>query len=421
MKIISSGSKPKGAVHVPPSKSHSIRALFWATLADGLSTIKGRLKSDDVDSAIHACRCLGAEIEENGKILTVNGTGGDITATENIIDVGNSGTTARFVTSLASLSRKPVTITGDESTCRRPMGALFKSLRDLGVSIEKSTDGKFLPATVRGPIRGGVTAVDGTSSQFLSSLLVHSPFSDKAVTLRLKSLNEKPYVDMTLNWMSRLGIEFEHNGYAEFRIPPRQSVKSFDAEIPSDFSSATFFLSLAAIEGTELELLGLDMEDSQGDKKVIDFLIDMGADINCGESIKVKGRKLKGRVLDLNSTPDALPAMAVVACLAEGTTELINVPQARIKETDRIAVMTQELRKMGADIKEREDGLVIQGGRLNGAKVEGHFDHRVVMSLSIAGFAAEGKTEISTAEAINITFPNFVELMQECGANIKME
>jgi 3-phosphoshikimate 1-carboxyvinyltransferase len=414
-------STVNGSVRIPPSKSHSIRAVFLASLAEGTSNIRYRLHSADVDSAITACRGLGAEITENGDTLTVKGVNGHVKPIQDTIDVGNSGTTANFVLSMASLSDRPVTITADDQTRKRPVLPLCRSLEQLGAIIEESDNGK-LPIRIRGPIRGGTADVDGATSQYLSSLLIHAPFCESSTTLRLTGLNEKPYADMTVDWLKKLGIQLERKGYQEFNIQPKQKIKGFEASIVADFSSSAFFLILAAIPGCKVELQGLDFSDTQGDKEVVNYLKLMGADIEIGKTIKISGRQLRGHTIDLNNTPDALPAMAVAACLAQGTTRLTNVPQARIKETDRIEVMAKELKKMGADIAEEPDGLVIHGGKpLTGTKVDGHYDHRVVMSLAIAGLAASGETIISTAEAIKITFPDFVAFMKKCGAKMEME
>jgi 3-phosphoshikimate 1-carboxyvinyltransferase len=226
---------------------------------------------------------------------------------------------------------------------------------------------------------------------------------------------------MTLDWLTRQGIRFEANGLTSFRIPPRQKYHAFKRQVPGDFSSATFFLVAGAVTDSDVTLLGLDMADEQGDREVVRMLEAMGAEVSVSMTgVRIRRRTLDAQEFDLNATPDALPAMAVAASLAKGETRLVNVAQARVKETDRIAVMAAELRKMGAKIKEREDGLVIRGGRLKGAEVCGHNDHRVVMALAVAGLAAEGETTIDTAECAAVTFPNFVELMQKLGGRMRM-
>ncbi|MGB9587510.1 MAG: 3-phosphoshikimate 1-carboxyvinyltransferase, partial [Armatimonadota bacterium] len=214
---------------------------------------------------------------------------------------------------------------------------------------------------------------------------------------------------------------YEREGFERFSLPGRQGYHSFDKSIPGDFSSATFFLCAAAITGSELVVLGLDMSDTQGDKAVVSMLQEMGACVQqLPEGIYIKGMPLVGTDLDLSGTPDALPALAVTACFAKGTTRLLNVPQARLKETDRISVMCEELSKMGGKVIELPDGLVIEGSLLNSAKVRGHHDHRVVMALAVAGLACDGITEVDTAEAVDVTFPSFVELMQSVGARLEI-
>jgi 3-phosphoshikimate 1-carboxyvinyltransferase len=191
--------------------------------------------------------------------------------------------------------------------------------------------------------------------------------------------------------------------------------------VPGDFSSATFPLCAAAITPSRLLLKGLDMGDTQGDKEVINMLKSMGADIQTGEEgILVASSGLTGGELDLNNTPDALPALAVVGCFAKGETVLKNVAQARIKETDRIKVMATELSKMGADIEEMKDGLIIRQSELKGTKVRVYHDHRVVMALSLAGMMAQGETEIDSAESIGITFPGYVGKMCRLGARMEL-
>jgi 3-phosphoshikimate 1-carboxyvinyltransferase len=257
------------------------------------------------------------------------------------------------------------------------------------------------------------------TSQYITSLLINTPLADGDSTIHVPVLNERPYVEMTIDWLRRQAIRFEHEGLQEFRIPGGQRYQSFEGRIPADFSSATFFLAAGALGDNDVTSLGLDMNDSQGDKAVVEYLRLMGAEVEVGEGrIRVRGSELRGTELDLNATPDALPMMAAVGCFAKGTTRLVNVPQARIKETDRIRVMCTELSRLGARIRELEDGLVIEQSELTGAEVHGHDDHRVVMALAVAGLAARGETVIDSAEAVGVTFPTFLECMTGLGANL---
>ena len=421
MKIIVESSNLNGSIKIPASKSHTIRAVFIASLADGVSEVINPLESADGLSAVEACRCLGAEIKLLNDKWIVHGTGGNIRAVKKNIDVGNSGTTARFCTGSASLGKGLITITGDAQTRKRPMQSLIDALNNLGADIKSIENNGRLPITVKGRLRGGKTEVSGMTSQFISSLLVNCPLSDGNSEIHVKDLNEKPYVGITLWWLNKQGIKYRQENLERFFIKGKQSYKPFKETVPADFSSATFFLCAGAITDSEITLKGLDMEDTQGDKRVVHILKDMGANIDITkERIKIKGGNLRGMEIDMNDIPDALPAMSVVGCIAEGKTILRNVPQARIKETDRIAVMREELSKMGADIEELPDGLIIRKSKLRGAKVSSHGDHRAVMSLSVAGLIAEGRTEIESAEAVNITFPDFIDLMKNSGAKIKL-
>ena len=226
---------------------------------------------------------------------------------------------------------------------------------------------------------------------------------------------------MTLDWLDQQQIHYECEGWEVFKVKGRQSYHPFEKRVPGDFSSATFPLCAAAITPSRLLLKGLDMSDTQGDKEVVTMLKSMGADIQTSEGgILVASNELTGCELDLNNTPDALPALAVVGCFAKGETVLKNVAQARIKETDRIKVMATELSKMGADIEEMKDGLIIRQSELKGTKVHGYHDHRVVMALSLAGMMAKGETEIDSAESVDITFPGYVGNMCRLGARMEL-
>jgi 3-phosphoshikimate 1-carboxyvinyltransferase len=292
-------------------------------------------------------------------------------------------------------------------------------LNDLGANVFSVKNNNMAPVVVRGRLKGGRTSLDSITSQYLSSLLINLPLCEKDSEIAITRLNEVPYVEMTLWWLNKHGIKYSNDDFKSILIKGNQSYKPFSTVIPGDFSSATFFMALSAISGGEFTLENLDMSDPQGDKLVLSILEDMGAKVIIDEnSIIIKGNNLSGREIDMNSIPDALPAMAVVGCFAQGETRLLNVPQARLKETDRIHVMCQELKKMGADIEELSDGLIIRPSKLKGCTLDGHDDHRVVMALAVAGLNTEGETIINGAEAMNVTFPDFVELINSCGGNI---
>jgi 3-phosphoshikimate 1-carboxyvinyltransferase len=414
-------SETGGCVSVPGSKSHTIRALFIASLAGGQSVITNPLLSEDALSAVSVCRAFGAGVENLGDRFVVNGLDGKPQLPENIIDVGNSGTTLRFGVMTAGLIEGCTVFTGDYQIRRRPLAPLIDAMNHLGGEVFSTRGNGMAPVVVKGRLKGGKTDLDAVTSQYLSSILINAPLLDNDTEVTLTRLNEAPYVGMTMWWLDNQGIEYRNEDFKKFHIKGGQRYKPFQMAIPGDFSSATFFLVLSAVSGGEFLLKNLDMTDPQGDKKVLDYLRDMGTVIrHTEEGISVRGGELKGIEIDMNSTPDALPAMAVAGCFAEGETRLVNVPQARLKETDRIHVMCMELKKLGADIEELPDGLIIRKSRLKGCRVCGHDDHRVVMALAVAGLNTEGETVIDTAEAMNVTFPEFTRFIAECGGDIEM-
>ena len=425
MILVSEASRLSGRCLIPASKSHTIRAVLLATLAHGASMIRNPLESEDAHAARRACRAFGAKIDEEyegGKAWRVEGIGGDPQPPEDVIDIANSGTSCRLAIGAASLGSGYSVFTGDASVRGRPMEPLLGPLRNLGAEAFSTKGDGTLPVVVRGPLRGGVTEVEGFSSQFLSSLLLCAPLSAEGVEIRPLDLRERPYAEMSLLWLDRLGVRYERNAYEWFRIPGGQRYEAFDCHVPGDFSTATFLLCAAAMTDSQVCLEGLDMLDCQADKAVIDYLREMGARITIDDDgIHVSGGDLRGCELDLCDSPDALPALAVAGCAAAGETRLVNVAQARLKETDRIAVMCSELKKLGADIEELEDGLVIRQSALLGGTVEGFDDHRIVMSLAIAGCIAKAPVRVTAAEAVNVSYPAFLDDFQRLGASIRLE
>lgn len=408
-----------GIIEIPGSKSHTIRAIAIATMAEGRSVLRGILDSADTRSAIIAAKAFGAVIVQNGSDLVIDGIGNTPLSEGIHIDVGNSGTTLRIFTALAALYSQEVTFDGDKSIRQRPMTSLLNALKKLGVIVKSEND--KCPFTICGPLKGGKTTVNGISSQFLTAMLFASPLACEDIEIEVENLHEQPYVSITLDWLNRQGIKYTNRGLDYFFIPGRQKFKPFDSRIAADFSSATFALCAAAITQSEIKISGLDFSDHQGDKKVFGYLREMGMEIEeAGDGLIVKGGRLKGIDIDMNDTPDALPALAVVGCYAEGTTRLLNVEQARLKECDRISAIATELNKMGGKLQELPDGLVIRQSALNGTEVHGYDDHRMVMSLAIAALGAEGITTIDTAESIHVTYPSFIEDMVAIGAQIRI-
>ena len=312
-----------GDIRIPPSKSHTIRAAVFAGLARGTSVIHCPLKSDDTLACLGALRQLGAEVTEDDN-WTVKGFNGRPRVPDAPLDVKNSGTSLRFLSAVAALADGEIEITGDDSAQTRPMEPLLNALRSLGAVMAESKKKKGrAPLTVRGRAAGGMASVDGVTSQFISALLIIAPLLKRTSQLKVVKLNERPYVEITLYWLRKLGIEFTKKGRNNFNVPGGQSYYAFERAIPADFSSATFPLVGALItEGSDVLLKGLDMTDPQGDKKIIDIVKEMGGQVEAESGgVRVKFSELEGDKINLNEMPDALPALAVLGCFAEGETK----------------------------------------------------------------------------------------------------
>lgn len=413
-------SQVSGEVEVPPSKSYTHRAITISALGPG-GSVKRPLLSADTRATIRAAEAFGAEIAIEGETLAVAGVGGGPKTPENVIDVENSGTTLRIMAAVAALTDGAV-LTGDASIRRRPNGPLLKSLCDLGGEAFSIKKDDCAPLVVRGRIRGGRTVLDGSvSSQFLSALLISCPLAEGDSEIEIKGeLKSRPYAEITLEMLRAAGAKIETD-FERFAVQGGQSYDLGGYTVPGDFSSASYLLAAAAVTGSSLSVRGL-RPSKQGDSAIVSILQEMGAKISWDRSegvLEIEGRELSGVEVDASLTPDLVPTIAVLGSVAEGQTVVKNAEHVRHKETDRLRAMATELSRMGAKIAERPDGLVIEGGRLRGARVSGHHDHRIVMALTVAGLVA-GDTTVDTAEAVSVSYPGFFEEMARIGASVQV-
>lgn len=418
-------SRLEGRLDVPPSKSQSMRAILWATMAKGTSVVRDLLPSPDIDAMLSACQQLGAEITQDGTAWHIKGVAGCPCTPANVIDVGNSGLVLRFITSLACLCEGYTAITGDASIrSQRPMEPLIEGLRGLGGYAISTQNNGLAPIVVRGPLKAGFTQLQGHDSQPVSALLMTAPFLEGTTTIEVTDSGEKPFVALTLSWLQRLGIEYTNDDFARYSVTGRSVPEAFCYSVPGDHSSAAYPVVAALLTNSEVTIHNVDISDHQGDKKLFDVLRRMGADLVVNEaskSIRVGTKHvLKGITIDINDTIDALTLLAVVACFADGETQITNGEINRYKECDRIACIARELTRMGADIEERPDGLVIRQSMLQGAEVHSYNDHRMAMSLAIAGLASPGTTYVRSIGCVAKSFPSFALQMQQLHANIQV-
>ncbi|WP_407375727.1 3-phosphoshikimate 1-carboxyvinyltransferase [Methanobrevibacter sp.] len=430
-------SKIGGVVKAPPSKSYSHRAVILASLAKGTSKLYDMLYSEDTLASIRVCEALGAKISRNDECLEVVGTGGNLhNSSKTPIDLANSGTTLRLMTSVSALSDNEVTLTGDGSLQTRPMGLLMNALEPLGVTAKSLKDNEKAPILIKPGYVGGQTNIYGNvSSQFISSILISSPLSKHGVTLYvLPEFKSKPYVDMTIDIMRKFGVkplkgyylkhescDKEHQSCRidEFKVT-KQDYVACDYTVEGDYSSASYLLALIAINGGKAKIKNLFRNSKQGDKYILDILQAMGASIVRGEDYVEIGSDGKLKAIDVNLTnaPDLLITVAVLAAMAEGTTNITGVAHARVKETDRIDTTCRELEKLGCKLEEFEDGMSITGGVTSGV-VDSHGDHRLAMAFSLIGLKHD--IEITNGEVFDVSFPNFIETMAELGFELELK
>ena len=414
---------------MPSSKSETIRALILGSLATGKSEIENSLDCEDTQTALKVLKNLNIRILRRSGKLIVEGGGLPVKTKNKNINTGNSGITTRFILPILGLrgnNAAPLIFDCDSQMRKRPITPLVNALNNLGMKITFLKTRGNCPLVVEGALTGGSTSVDGITSQYISALLLSLPLAKKNSVITVKNLNERPYMEMTLEYLKSLGVSISHRKIKNldvYKIRGRQQYRDFRKTISGDFSSTSCFIAAGCLIKGKIVLEGLGLKSLQGDKRLIEILRRMGADI---ETLKNKivirgGKNLTGMPVDANDIPDLLPALAVVATCAEGKTKICNVPQARLKETDRIKSMALGLRRMGARVEERTAGLTVYKSDLKGCTVSGYKDHRTVMALVVAGMIAQGTTVISNREAVSKTFPKFYQLMKGLGGNIRLK
>lgn len=412
----------KGDIHIPPSKSQTMRAILFASLAKGKSTVKNYLKSPDTYDMIKACQLIGAKIEIEDNALYIKGVSGRPITPDNIIDVGNSGQILLFVGAVCGLIHGTSIITGDKSVrTNRPVKELLLGLNQLNAKAFSSRNSDFAPFIVQGPISPGKIHIKGSLSQYVSAFLIATSFLPGVTEITVDNPGELPWIEVTLSWLSYLGIHFESYDYKKYVIYGTAERNSFEYTVPGDFSSAAYPVVASLITQSNLTLYGLDMLDPQGDKELFPALESFGANFNydqASRSLSVYPSKLIGKTIDIDSFVDAITILAVLGCFSEGETRITGAKTTRFKECNRLEVMTSELKKLGANITETGDGLLIKKSNLHGGVCNSYFDHRVAMALLTAGFASDSKITVNNTNCIRKSYPNFLNDMQSINANI---
>ena len=419
----------QGSIQIPGSKSHAIRAILLSTLAEGVSVIKNPPHSSDVLSALNCAKLFGAKVTEDGSNWIIEGTGGKLKTPDDVVNTGNSGTATTLLIAMSALAEGYSVITGDYQIRRRPQKAMVEALNELGANVVITRpDCAAPPVVVKGPLIGGEAHLSGFSSVFVSGTLLAAPLSKEGVTIHVEKPLETPYIQMTIDWLRKYGVELSENSgdFRHFRVEGNQKYVASENEIPADWSSVAFPLVAAVVAPSEVEICGMDFSDSQGDKIVVDHILAMGADITKDEEnhklIVRGGKPLKsGLTINLNDIPDSLPALSVAACYAQGTTTFTGLAHVRVKETDRVAVMERELKKLGADVETGPDYMIVHGGKpLTGANVESYDDHRVAMAMAVAGLFSDGQMRVKDAECAAVSFPGFFEKMNAIGCGFTL-
>jgi len=429
MDVTVSQSRVAGRVRAPPSKSYTHRAILAAGYSDE-ATVRDPLVSADTRATMRAVEAFGGTLDRDGNSdrVAVAGFDGRPAVPDDVIDCANSGTTTRLVTACAALADGLSVITGDDSLRSRPQGPLLDAITQLDGRAESTRGNGQAPLVVGGEIGGGAVSIPGdVSSQYITALLLAGAVTDSGIRIDLETeLKSAPYVDITLEVLADFGVDAERTAEG-FRVPGGQSYRPSGGEyaVPGDFSSMSYLLAAGAVAAADGEAVVVEgaRPSAQGDSAIVEILDSMGASIDwdrdTGE-LTVPRASLSGTTVDVGDTPDLLPTIAAVGAVADGETVIRNCEHVRYKETDRVSAMADELAKLGASVTEERDRLTVHGGEsdLVGARVDGRGDHRIVMSLAVAGLVADGEVTVAGGEHVDVSFPDFFDALSSLGADV---
>ena len=411
-------TKISGTLVCPPNKSYTHRAIFLASLADGKSVIKNVLYSRDTNATISTCKSFGATIIQDNSSLTVNGIKEVKSPSE--IDASNSGTTIRIAAAIAALGKGKTVLSGDESLRQRPMQPLLDALESIGAKCS-SANGKP-PISITGKANGGEVTIPGNiSSQFVSALMIMSPLTENGLVLNIEGdLVSKPYLDATITSIKKFGVTVKTVKPYKNYIISQQKYKPTAFTVPSDFSSLAMLLSASILLGDNITIKTTIDDLPQADKAIFDILKSLGIIVNIEkDNVTVQSQKpLNGGKFDLSNSPDLLPPLAILSLKSSKPIHIFNVKHARYKETDRIAILARELKKLGVSVEEKEDGLILEStDKLHSADLNSENDHRLFMAFCIAGMYV-GSCTVSDPGSIDVSYPNFISDLKRVGGKI---
>jgi 3-phosphoshikimate 1-carboxyvinyltransferase len=404
------------ATDAPPSKSYTHRALIAGALADGTTNVLGPLVADDTRLTAAALAALGVEVKDSPDRIVITGCGGDIpNRGATTLDLDNSGTSLRLLTSLGMLCRHPVILTGSARMQERPIGPLVAALNTLGGSLEFLKNPGYPPIRVSGTLAGGAVTIDGSvSSQFISSILMAAPYAASDVEVRIPAPPASAsYLDITLDVMQAFSGRVSRTGYERFLVSAGERYRGRTYGVEGDYSSASYFFAIAAVCGGRAMVSNLVPASVQGDRRFLDALAAMGCHVSYGSNSVTVERtaNLTGITFDMATSPDTVQTLCMVAALATTPTTITGISHLKFKESDRINGTAERLRALGGDVTVGDDRITIRPAPLHGGTIDPANDHRTAMSFAVLGLGTGGVT-ITDAACVNKSFPGFWDQLQ---------